>query len=64
MKRLTTVPGMNTVNNSLILLLISTASAEIIHQVSKTNTPRMRFYNTMPHNNPDNSAEPASLEFK
>ena len=45
-------------------ILISTAYVEIIRKVSKTNTPRMCSYNAMPRNNPNNSAEPYSLEFK
>ena len=35
-----------------------------MRNISNTKTPRLCSYNTMPRNNPDNGAEPASLEFK
>ena len=50
--------------DSIFVLLISAAAAEIISKLSKTNAPRMRTDNGMPFNDPVNHTEHASLEFK
>ena len=52
------------VGYSLLLLLISAASAEIVSKVYKTNAPRMLNHNAMLHADTDNYTERTSLEFK
>ena len=48
-------PGMYPAGgNSLLLLLISAASTEIVNKVSKTNAHRMRTHNAIPRDDTDN----------
>ena len=49
------------IRDSLLFLLIFTASAEI---VSKINAPRIRTHNAIPSNDTDNYTERVCLEFK